>query len=50
MSGSLKPSRYGPALRACASAVGVTAPGPQIIGTKPTFAGPLMPAWVVDQV
>lgn len=47
MSGSLKPSRYGPACFACASAPVLALALPQIIGTKP---GPLTPLWVVDQV
>ena len=50
MSGSLKPSRYGPAALARASSAAVTFFDPQIIGTKLTPLGVVMPGCWVFQV
>lgn len=50
MSGSLNPSRYGPAARACASDASVTDAAPQIIGTKEAGPGAVTPWCRVFQV
>ena len=50
MSGSLKPSRYGPALFAWASFSALTLPEPHTIGTNSISLGTVMPSWWVSHV
>ena len=48
--GSLKPSRIRPSLLTWPRVAAVTAAGPQIIGTKLTPAGAVIPAGPDDQL